>query len=154
VVEPLELFIAYSDKDEGLRESLEQSLTTLARSGQIKIWHDGKIAAGADRKKEIGENLSRAKIILLLLSSDFLESEDNDVELQEALKRRDADEAVVIPIILRPCQWQNSQLGRLQALPKNGKPVTKWSNKDEAFLHVVQEISRAIDKQRGGSRTA
>lgn len=55
------------------------------------------------------------------MASDYC----HDVELSRALEKHLFEEMRVIPIILRPVDWQNEQLGKLQALPKDGKPVTK-----------------------------
>jgi hypothetical protein len=150
---PVELFIAYSHKDEEWRKALDPSLKIMERSGHIKRWHDREIAPGDDWRKEIDKNLSRAQIILLLISRDFLASDYcHDIELQKAMKRHDAGDAVVIPIIFRSCQWQDTQLGRLQALPRDSKPVRDWSDEDAAFLDIEQGIRLVIDKLRGGSR--
>src|SRR6476646_4558301 len=100
-------------------------------------------------KGEIDDHLKSASIILLLVSSDLLASDYcNDIELQCALERDKNGEARVIPVILRPCDWQNSAFSHLQALPKNAKPVTRWSNRDEAWLSVVEGIRDAL-KQMG-----
>jgi hypothetical protein len=52
----------------------------------------------------------------------------------------------VIPIILRACDWQDAPFGNLQALPKDAKPVTSWSNRDEAFLCVEQGIRETVEE--------
>jgi hypothetical protein len=52
----------------------------------------------------------------------------------------------VIPIILRACDWQDAPFGKLQALPKDAKPVTNWSNRDEAFLCVEQGIRETVEE--------
>jgi hypothetical protein len=147
---PLEVFIAYERKDEQFRETLEQSLKILARSGYIqKYWHDRKIVAGDDWQEEIDKNLSRAHIILLLISRDFLASEYcHSVELEKAMSRHKAGKARVIPIILRWCRWQEDQFAGLQVLPKDGKPVEDWSSKDAAFLDIEEGILRAIKHLR------
>ncbi|MCP4654872.1 MAG: ATP/GTP-binding protein, partial [bacterium] len=67
-----------------------------------------------------------------------------DREMTLAMERHRTGEARVIPIILRPCDWQRAPFGQLQALPKDGKPVTSWPDRDQAFLDVAQGIRRAI----------
>jgi len=63
--------------------------------------------------------------------------------MQQALARHEAGEARVIPIILKPVDWSNAPFSRLQAFPKDAKPVTKWSNRDEAFVNIAQGIREA-----------
>jgi TIR domain-containing protein len=99
--------------------------------------------------------LRHAKIILFFVSPHFIESRYiNDVEVAEALKRHKAGEATVIPVILRPCPWQEL-FGHLQAVPKDGRPITKWENQDEACLDVanrIVEVVRSFDETRKAQR--
>jgi hypothetical protein len=75
------------------------------------------------------------------VSADFLASDYcYDIEVQRAMARHELGEARVIPIILRAVDWYSAPFGKLQALPKDGHPVTSWSNHDEAFLDVTRGI--------------
>lgn len=139
------LFFSYSHKDEALRDRLEVHLAGLKREGAISTWHDRRITAGDALGQRIDENLESAEIILLLVSPDFLASDYcHDVEMQRALARHDEGTARVIPVILRPCDWQHSSFAHLLAAPTDGKPITKWTNEDEAFLDVVGQIRAAL----------
>jgi|GEM_PF-4371095 len=148
-IEPLRLFYSYSHKDESLRDELQNHLSTLKRLGTISEWHDRKIPAGSAWKGEIDENLTSADVVLLLVSSDFLASDYCfDVETKKALERHEAGDLLLIPVVLRPCDWKDTPIGQLQALPKNACPVTKWENRDEAFLDIVEGIKRSIQVWR------
>jgi len=150
----LSVFFSYSHKDEILRDELADHLATLKRNGEISAWHDRMIAAGSDWAKAIDDNLMTADVILLLISSSFLASDYcSDIELNQAIARHNSGEARIIPIILRPCDWEGSLFGRLQALPKNAKPITKWDNKDEAFTDVVKGIKLAIAEMQKAKTT-
>lgn len=85
-------------------------------------------------------------MILLLVSADFLASDACDKETMRALERHDAGQARVIPVLLRPTDWHSAPFARLQALPNNGKPVTLWENRDEAWTDVVKGIRRAVSE--------
>jgi uncharacterized membrane protein HdeD (DUF308 family) len=52
----------------------------------------------------------------------------------------------VIPIIVRPADWQWAPLDRLQALPKDARPITTWLNRDEAWLDVARGIRKAVEE--------
>jgi len=145
----LKVFCSYSHKDEKFREQLEAHLVPLTREGVIADWHDRKILAGADWKGQIDEQLNAANIILLLVSTNFVASEYcYDLEMKRALDRHTSGTARVIPIILRPVDWQSAPFGKLQALPKDGKPVTNWKTRDHAFLNVAQGIRKAAEELR------
>lgn len=142
---PLKLFYSYSHRDEKLRDKLDNHLALLQRQGLIEEWHDRMIEAGDDWESEISTHLETAEIILLLVSDDFIASDYcYSVEMQSALERHERGEARVIPVILRPVDWESSPLGELQALPKNAKPISLWRNRDEALKNVAQGIRKVI----------
>ena len=141
------LFFSYSHKDEALRDELDKHLSILKRQGIINVWHDRRINAGAAIDTEISNNLKSANIILLLISSDFLASDYcYDKEMQHAMKMHENKEAVVIPVILRPCDWHSAPFGKLRAVPIDGKAVTKFASYDEAFLDITTAIKAVIQK--------
>ncbi|WP_437948078.1 PQQ-binding-like beta-propeller repeat protein [Sorangium sp. So ce296] len=147
---PVRLFFSYSHRDEALRDELETHLALLKREGLLQSWHDRRIGAGDDWAGQIDRNFDEAEVILLLVSADFLASDYCfDKEMQRALERHDAGQARVIPVILRKADWHSAPFARLQALPKDGRPVTLWQDRDEAWTDVALGIRRAIEALRG-----
>ncbi|ABW26990.1 COR domain-containing protein [Acaryochloris marina] len=141
----LQLFYSYSHKDEGIRDQLETHLKVLQRRGLIQNWHDRKILPGTDWKNELDRNLEQADIILPLVSPDFIASDYcYEVEMSRARDRHDAKEAILLPILIRPVDWNSTSFCDIQALPSDLKPVTKWSDKDDAWLNVMQGLKRVI----------
>ncbi len=142
---PIDVFISYAHDDDKLRAELGKHLSTLRREGAISDWHDRLIAAGQDWRGAIDVHLDAARIVLVLVSADFLASDyAYDVEMKRALERHERGEALLIPIIVRPCDWVHSPLGKLQVLPKDGNPVVLWGNHDLAWSDVVKGIRAAI----------
>ena len=138
------VFFSYSHKDEGLRDELETHLKLLQRQGIISTWHDRKILPGGEWGDEIDNHLERARIILLLVSADFLASDYCwDIEVRRAVERHDAGEAVVIPIMLRACDWKGTPFEKIQGLPKNMTPVTASNDRDAVWAAVAKGI-RAV----------
>ncbi len=139
------VFYSYSHKDEKLRNQLDNHLAVLKRDGIITDWSSRDIRADEDWNSEVDEHLNTAKLILLLLSPDFMASDYcAGIEVRRAMERHAAGKARVIPIILRPVDWQNTPFGELQALPTDAKPVTVWSNLDEAFRDIAGGIRKAV----------
>ena len=150
---PLSLFYSYSHKDEDLRNQLETHLKLMQRQEVITAWHDRLIGAGEEWKHEIDENLERADLILLLVSSDFIASDYcYDEEMTRALQRHDAGKARVIPVIVRDVNWSKAPFAKLQALPKDGKAVTLWPDRDCAWRNVAEGIERAAEELRKARR--
>ena len=146
---PVEIFISYSHKDEALRERLGTHLSLLKRQGVIDAWHDRQIGAGDEWAGAIDAHLNSAAVILLLVSADFLASDYcYDLEMTRALERHDAGDARVIPVILAICGLAGRAFAKLQALPKDGKPVTSWTDQDEAFTDVARGIRKVVEGLR------
>ncbi|HEX8072638.1 MAG TPA: toll/interleukin-1 receptor domain-containing protein [Pyrinomonadaceae bacterium] len=144
-LDPALIFISYAHEDTGLCKELEKHLVSLKQQRFIITWYDRMIGAGAEWEGQIHESLNKAGIILLLISVDFMNSPYCfDVEVRRAMERHEAGEARVIPVILRPVEWQSAPFGKLQALPAEAKPVTEWDNRDKAFLSIAQGIRRVL----------
>ncbi len=145
----VKVFISYAHADQELRKKLEDHLSPLLYSGEITIWQDQEIPAGANWEDQINAHLSSADLILLLVSASFIASKYCwNKEVQAALQRHKAGMVQVIPIILKPVHWQNTPLGQLQALPTGAKPVTQWNDYDAAFEDVVRGIRDIVEHLR------
>ena len=144
---PIGIFYSYAQEDEEFREKLEKHLAILRRNGVVKEWHFRKIKGGEEWKNEIDENIKNSQIILLLVSSDFLSSDYcYNVEMKKAMELHKNRLARVIPIILRAVDWHDAPFGEMQALPKDGKPITSWENRDEAFLDISQGVKSVCEE--------
>ncbi len=143
----IKLFFSYSHRDEDLRDELETHLSSLKRQGVIDAWHDRRIPAGKEFVSEISHHLEDSQIILLLVSPYFIASDYcYDVEMTRALELDGSGAARVLPVILHPCNWQDLPFGKLQALPKDGKPISKYPNLHDAFLEITLAI-RTVAKE-------
>lgn len=141
----LDVFISYSQKDRALRDELATHLSNLRRQGLISDWHDGDIVPGSDLQEQILTHLNKAQLILLLISADFMASDFcYSIEMQQAIARHQAQQARVIPIILRPADWEGAPFSHLKVLPTDGKPVTDWPSLDNAFADVMKGLRAAI----------
>src|SRR5215211_2764011 len=144
---PLRIFCSYSHRDEEHLNDLRDWLRGLERQGLIEWWHDREITPGWEWEETIDKNLRSAEIILLLVTPDFMASDYvYEKEIVRAIERHERGEARVIPIIVRPALWKGTPLGRLQALPKDAKPITTWPDRDEAWLNVAEGIQEAVAK--------
>lgn len=143
---PLKLFYCYARKDKDLRDELDLHLGALKRQNLITSWYDGEIRPGEEWEKKIDDQLQSAHLILLLITPHFIASDYcYSIEMNKALERRKQGIVKVIPLILRSTEWKNTPLGMLQALPTNGKPLTLWKNRDEAYLNIVHGIHQTIE---------
>jgi hypothetical protein len=105
----------------------------------------------------IDEHLRTADVILLLISKDFIASDYiMGAELDLAMKRQRSGDAVVVPILLRQVDLQPEDaadmqfvdLLKVQGLPRDLKPVTSWSNRDEAWTNVASGLRATVNEIR------
>jgi hypothetical protein len=150
-----EVFISYAHEDLAYLQELEKHLANLERQKLIASWYDGDITPGTEWQSQIMDRLNSAQIILLLVSADFINSDFcYSIEMEQALARHNANQARVIPIILRPVDWKGAPFAKFQALPTGAKPVTRWPTHDDAFLDVVEGIRKAIDDLTNKRKTS
>jgi hypothetical protein len=138
-------FYCFDPADRALCQALDRHLAPLKHAGRIHIWDERQVLAGQEWERESDLQFSNARLLLLLISAGFLASETGRQQIQVALHRKQAGDVVVIPVLLRPCAWQETELRSLQMLPRNHKAITTQSNADKAWQEVVAEISHVLD---------
>lgn len=144
--EGVRVFLSYSYKDQALIDHLTAFLTALKRRQVIQVWTDHQIEAGTEWASAIVSYIDSADIIVLALSADFLASDYSLAEAEAALKRHNAKQALVIPVLLQPVDLSESPFAKMPVSPSNGKPITLWEDKDAAFLSVARDIQRAAEQ--------
>ncbi len=144
---PVRVFISYAPEDKVLFEHLGKHLSTLKQQGFVDAWHDQRIGPGEHWDEALEHQLESARLFLLLVSSDFLASDEcHDRQMKRALERERRGEAKVIPILARKCDWEHTSFKDLVPLPRDRRPVTSWPNSDEAWTEVALGIREAITK--------
>lgn len=148
---PLNVFVSFSPSDEVLRKRLEVHLSLMVRQGLINPWHEGRVEVGKEWAVETTNQLDSAQVILLLVSADYLAGPSHWREMDRALKRHSTGEARVVPIILSPCDWETAPFGDLRPTPSNRRPITTWSNPEEAWADVARDIRTLHDSIKSNS---
>ncbi len=145
----VDIFYSYSMKDEELRGELTKHLSFLRQKGVLREWHEQKLSPGDSREAEIDRHLETAAVILLLVSSDYAASDTLwNRQMLRALERARRDGTVVIPVLLRPCTWEQAPFAHLQVLPRDRRPVTSWQDRDAALRDVAAGI--LLVREAGG----
>jgi len=150
---PVKIFISYAHEDETYKDELITHLVPLERENLIDSWNDRELVPGDDWDDEIKGALATAQIVLLLVSPDFIASDYiHKVEIAGAVDRHKKGEVVIAPVIVRTIDWNAFSLGRFQALPKGGKPISRWADKDEAWVSVTKGLRTLIRGINGEGR--
>ncbi len=142
----VKIFISYSSKDAALMDDLLTQLKVLTiNDKQIELWQDGLLEPGLQWDDEIKDKLHAAHIVLMLISANFLTTEYIwNIEVQNTLSRQERGEVSALPVILSPCAWMQTPLAQFQALPRKGRPVTDFPDRNTALLEVVNGVQRVI----------
>ena len=142
-----QVFVSYSHSDKAWLERLQVHLKPLEREGNVKVWDDTKISSGQRWKEEIGIAVQRAKVAILLISADFLASDFISTdELPPLLEAAEAGGAVVLPVIVSPCLFNESRLSEFQAVNSPDMPLTamNMTEKEKVFVDVSRRVMIAL----------
>lgn len=149
---PYLVFCCYARKDKAFLQDIRINLMSLAREGLITLKADIDISPGTEWEPAIRQYLAEADILLLLISPDFIASDYCfHEEMNRALKRHLQGTARVVPVIVRPANWHKMPFGKLQALPKDARPISTSSDRDTALMSVTQGIRLVVQELQTGT---
>ncbi|WP_220198767.1 TIR domain-containing protein [Ktedonospora formicarum] len=149
----MKLVYSSAPADYTFREQLSVRLNLLVQRGLLTEWHEQHIPPGADRGSERHNAWQSADILLLLLSADYFASDDyQSNEMQLALKRHQLGQLLIIPLLIRPCDWKSTTIAHLQCLPRDEVPVATSANRDATLLSIAQEIQQRIVSQPASTK--
>lgn len=148
-----QIFISYSHADAWLKDELISHFGALKRNDLVNVWHDRCIPAGGLLADQIDENLNLSDLCIFLVSADFINSDYCiHKEYERAVARRNAGETEIVPIIIRPCDWDTAGLRKFKALPLDGIPVTSGADskldkhqRDPKWLEVIDGIKGVLE---------
>ena len=144
------VFLSYSHEDEQYKRELDKHLAPLRNSGRAETWNDRKLEAGSRLNEIIQKELNESDIIILMISSDFLDSYYcHEIEMKKAVERESRGECKIIPVIVRACMWDETELINFLAFPRDGKPIEQYEHKDDAYLEIakgIRDIVQSMEK--------
>ena len=144
-MQPVKCFYSYAHADKDFREKLSRYLAPLRQQKKIEEWYDRNIAPGENWNDEISDQIGSADVIFFLISAEFLASDYCfGVEVEQALTRLKAGTVKIVPILIKPCLWDQSRFSELQIIPRDAKPITAALSSDDAFFQVAEEIKNMV----------
>lgn len=137
------IFIAHAPEDQKAYDTLLSHLNVLKEQG-VQIRSKTDFIAGTEYKKATEDELNQADIVLSLISSQFIASE----EFQK-LKRllTEQKNKHIVPVLLRPCLWKDdSFLQQFSPLPKNEIAVSETAvqYQDGIYKEIAEELKRIV----------
>jgi nucleoside phosphorylase len=140
-------FISYSHKDRKYLDELHVHLAQYVRMGIVDFWDDTKILPGSKWHEEIKKALEFAKVAVLLVSADFLASDYIATdELPPLLTAAEQEGATILPVILRPCAFKDTNLAQFQAINTPSKPLSNMTRgkREEVWTKVAAVIKNTL----------
>ena len=145
-----QVFVSYSHADKEYLERLRKHLALLERRN-IKIWTDKDIEPGMQWADEIRNALARTKVAVLMISTDFLNSDFiTKQELPPLLAAAKDEGAVILPVLVKP-----SLFGDMEVVPLScyqavnmDRPLVKLKDdteREEEFVRILQVIRKHME---------
>jgi len=142
------VFISYSHNDEEWKDRLMKHLNILKMEDVIDVWEDRQIQAGDDWYEKITTALNQATVAVMLITADFLISDFiRRDELPLLLEKRKKDGLKIIPIIVKPFDFQSvNWLKKIQCVPKDATPLISYSEYeiDKTFAEITKIVRSNI----------
>jgi len=140
----MKIFISYSKKDKNYLDDFLRHLQPVLRSINAEAWCDINLAAGLWDKEQVVHNLNDSQVLVFLTSSYSLATDYIvDVEIPEAVKSG----GVIIPILLSPCSWENTDLKRYTIKPEKAVPLTNLPDPEMEWVRIVEFVKSAIESK-------
>jgi tetratricopeptide (TPR) repeat protein len=145
------VFVSYSHSGEGpwWKAELLRALNVFEQHHLIDVWQDGIIRVGAHWDDDIKEAMARAKIAVLLLTREALQSDYIlNVEFPTLRERQRGDGLIVIPIICEDCDWLSHDWLCANQAPNESKPLSGLCDfeRDRVFRKVAADIAEEFSR--------
>jgi hypothetical protein len=142
-----QVFFSYSHKDKKWLERFQATLRPLVRANQISAWDDTKIKAGDIWRDEIKRALASAKVAVLLVTTDFLNSDFiAEHELPPLLEAAQNEGLRIFLVVVGDSLFDETELGRYQAVNDPSRPLANISaaSRNKEIVRICREIKEAM----------
>jgi hypothetical protein len=146
---PILVYVLADTNDQAISDAILKHLKPIVRDFPLPIEIDSDFSAppGADRER-YQARLFEANIVLVLISSDFIDNDTLYARNQSVMDRHNRGQTVMIPVLIRNCMWKRTPFARLNVLPRNYQPLNNrqfWNSQDDAIMAVVEDIDRSLN---------
>ncbi|HEY0753028.1 MAG TPA: NB-ARC domain-containing protein [Ktedonobacteraceae bacterium] len=135
--QPAALFCIYEQTEVQYYRELQKYLHPWVRHKRI-VWLE--IEAGDTQGEVQAQHLRDAQLILFMLSSDFFASDSCYEAMLTALDEAQKRVVRVLPLLARPCAWQETECSVLEPLLDEAHPLSRWPQRDDAYEQIYQKL--------------
>lgn len=141
------VFISYSHADRQWLDRLQVHLKPIEREGRLVRWDDTELKPGAKWETDIIDAINSAKVIVLLVTAEFLASDFiATTELPLILRVAEERGAKVLPVIVSSCMWPYHPLATFQAANSPATPLATLPRRkrEAALADIAAKIFHAF----------
>ena len=140
---PDQIFISYAHADGRWLEEFSKMLAPAASKGLVDPWSDARIQSGEDWQAKIRDALARARVALLLVTSEFLSSPFiREKELRSILAAANDGALQLYWVPISESLFEYTDLGKIQAASDPKQPLANLGVPEQR--NAVAEICRKI----------
>lgn len=144
-------FVSYTEQDRSFKLRLDTHLGVLKRLGFVNTWSEECILPGSERGPEIAEQLEKAEIIILLISADYINSQQCwERDRTTCLARHQKNLACIVPILCRDVDLTGIWFEHIFRLPRNRRSVVQHDDRelDKVWQEISEEIRILVEKRQ------
>jgi TIR domain len=145
------IFISYSSKNQEWLDRFKNALRPGEIRDKYRVWSSLQILAGEKWGRQIDENLSAAKVALVLVTSDYLASDYvAKNELPQLLNRQSNRGLDLFWVPIEPVSVVDLKLANLdeiEAACRKDRPLSRLSDQDcqKTIGEICEKIIRSVD---------
>ena len=140
------IFISYAHADDRWLERLKQHLKVISKYyDPIEYWDDTKLRGGDRWRDEISNAISKSNVAILLVSTAFLASDFiSNNELPPILKKAQEEGTRILPLIVSPCAFEESEIADFQAINSPDRTLADLGEHSPETERVFLELIKCI----------
>ncbi len=97
-----------------------------------------------DESPSFAELAEENQAIFLLLDQEVVGRDNFQKLADHAVHQARFEFKLVFPILLEPCEWENSSLKHIPVYPLNKRPISEWESNESAWQQVLREMSNIL----------
>lgn len=132
--------VLYDEADAAAALKLGEHMAGMRRVYRVNLFLAGRdVPPGEVWQTYLDKELAAATWVVCLVSANFMAGDWYDwAEKAQKMEKR------LIPICLRSTDLRDSLFEKLRTLPSQGRTIASFSNEDEAYTQVVEELRRLL----------
>jgi hypothetical protein len=146
---PSLVFISYCHEEKEYKDELCAYLKKYEMNGQLEVFSDDQIETGADWNKSISTAIEEAHLVILLLTTNFLNADYIlQVELPLIRHRCEHEGLKLFPILADACPFEQTWVAGRQIRSENGRPIWSLDKEDRitALLNIARKVASLVEK--------